>query len=295
MRKRWVRRTGGIVRAAGWRDASGTSAARTLGVLAAVILAGACQRAPAPQDGDWLDYFEVVDSVTMTDSVIRPLLMNRFRFPEQPWRVQGVGSESWLLTPADGEGAAREAMGSPPDHDVPYWPSWTRTYGARTGATVFAAGTFTYVVRIYGAGAASGDSISAPPPSWVQGERPSMGQFPGPQEETANAYLRGLTVVTGLASVADSVLIVAHGRYRRMPFGRPADEIDHLLVGDAPSSNPHVRVSDHLNLYVNGERVVTDAPATGEILGYGEGRVVFGRRLPEGAGTRVTEYVWRRG
>ena len=267
----------------------------TLGVLAALILAGACQRAPAPQGGEWLDYFEVVDSVTMTDSVVRPLLMNRFRFPEQPWRVPGIGSEPWLLTPADGEAAAREAMGYPPDHDVPYWPAWTRTFGARTGATVFAAGTFTYVVRIYGAGAAWGDSVSTPPPSWVQGERPLMEQFPVPQEEAVNAYLRGVTVITGLASVADSVLIVAHGRYRHMPFGRPAGEIDHLLVGYTTSSHPYVRVSDYLNVYVHGKRVVTDAPATGEILGYGQGRVLFGRRLPGGAGTRLTEYVWRRG
>ncbi len=260
-----------------------------------VLAAGCGDPAVSAADADWLDYFEVVDTVTMADSVLRPLLADRMTSTEQPWRVRGVGSEPWLLTPQNGTRVADAAMGYPPDHDVPYWPSWARTYGARTDRTVFAAATFTYVIRMYGADRTiHDDSISSPPPSWVQGARPRQGQFIDQREEDFEAYLGGLTVVTGLAAVSDSALIVAHGRHRHEPFGQPADDIDQLLVGYNPSSYPYVTVSDYVNLYLNGTRVVTDAPAPGEILGYARGRVVFGRRLPGGAGTRLTEFAWKR-
>ena len=52
-------------------------------------------------------------------------------------------------------------------------------------------------------------------------------------------------------------------------------------------------MSEYVNVYVDGRRLVTDAPAPGEILGYGPGRVVFARRMPGQAGYRLTEYAWK--
>lgn len=272
-----------------------TAAGRPAHLLAALILTAGCAARDAPTaDEGWLDYFEVVDTVTMADGVIRQLLVDRATFPEQPWRLRGVGSEPWLLTPEDGARVASALMGYPPDHDVPYWPSWARTYGARTDRTVFAAATFTYVVRMYGPDGASGDSISTPPPSWMQGERPGPGQFAAESEEDVATYLSGLTVITGLAAVSESVLIVAHGRYRRGRSGQSANDIDQLLMGRTPSSHRYVQTSVYVNVFVNGARVVTDEPAPGEILGYAPGRVVFGRRLPGEGATRLTEYAWKR-
>ena len=53
-------------------------------------------------------------------------------------------------------------------------------------------------------------------------------------------------------------------------------------------------ISDYVNVYVAGKRVVTDASTPGEILGYGPGRVVFGKRMASQSGYILSEFALRR-
>ena len=182
-------------------------------------------------------------------------------------------------------------MGIPRDvGEVPYWPSWMRIYGATTGSTVFAATNFTYAIRVYGGDGV--DSISVAPPSWRQARRPERGEFAYSTAAEDRAYFRSFTFLTGLAAVSDGVLIVTHGRYVDVPDG-PAGRLDQIVGGYPARLLGLTAMSEYVNVYVDGRRLVTDAPAPGEILGYGPGRVVFARRMPGQAGYRLTEYAWK--
>ncbi len=255
----------------------------------------------AADRADWLDFFFVVDTLTVADSSLSEMLSERDSTPERPWRVLGLGSRTLLWSPSHGSRAAYALAGLPRDvMEVPYWPGWSRTCGAAGGSTVFAAVNFVYRVRVYRTGGTPLDSIVEAPEAWRQAPRLKRGAFSGQlgddethaqTREEMRTYLRSASFITGLAAVSDSVLVVAHGRHVESPPG-PAGDLGHAVApGCCRLLGLGVR-SDYVNVYVNGRRVVADAPAPGEILGYWSGRVVFGRRAPGHAGYTLTEYVW---
>ena len=232
---------------------------------------------------NWLDYFEPVDTLHIADSVLVRLLVQRDSARYGVWRVTDLGSQAWLRSPSHGERVADAMMGLPPDVSyVPYWPSWASILGAQAGLTVFAATNLTYVVRVYGADGSRGDSIVAHPPSWKQARRPARGEFAYATDGELRAYFSSFNVITGLAAVSEDVLVVTHGR-RVDVSDDPA--LDQIVGGRA--------VSEYVNVYARGLRLVTDAPAPGEILGYGTGRLVFGKRVAGRTGYILTEYVWQ--
>lgn len=107
------------------------------GLLAGVLVTG-CRG--LGDDGSWLDYFDAVDSLHVADSTLTQLLSARDSAPDGLWRVPGLGSNAWLVSPAAGRRAAEDLMGLPPDvWEVPYWPSWARILGAKVEGIVFGA------------------------------------------------------------------------------------------------------------------------------------------------------------
>lgn len=224
------------------------------------------------------DFFPVSDSLVVADTTFRRLLDERDS--NRPWRVMGLGS-SWLWSPSHGRRAAQAATALPRSiADTPYWTSWHRVYGAVAGSNVFHAVNLVYMIRIYGPGGVLVDSIDVAPESWRQAPRPAMGEFVvgggrglGQDQEKICAYLKNATFITGLATVSDSVLVVLHGRYSA------ADEAE-------PGCNQGLSkatTSEYANVFVNGVNVVRDAPAPGELLGYGSGRIVFVRHASDAA------------
>ena len=256
-------------------------------VLAGMLAAGCSQPV---DDAGWLDYFEPGDSLHVADSVLARLLSARDSSPNGIWRVRGLGSQGWLRSPADGRGAAEAVMGRP--LDVPYWPSWASVVGARAGGTVYGAMDFVYVVRAHGADGSWADSIFTDPPSWRQARRPEPGEFADATDAEIRAYFGTFDVITGLAAVSERVLIVAHGRL--VDVADHPNALPRRVVGWRRASPATYAISDYVNVYVGGIRLVTDAPAPGEILGYGPGRVVIGRRAADGTGYILTEFAWQR-
>lgn len=99
-------------------------------------------------------------------------------------------------------------------------------------------------------------------------------------------------MITGLAAVSEGVLIVTHGR--RIDVADDPDGSLKRLVGGRPTYRGMSAISDYVNVYVAGKRVVTDASTPGEILGYGPGRVVFGKRMASQSGYILSEFALRR-
>lgn len=259
--------------------------------LFAWMLAAGCNQ--SVDNAGWLDYFEPVDSLHVADSVLARLLLTRDSSPNGLWRVRGLGSQGWLRSPADGRRAAEAVMGHPPDIGrVPYWPSWALVVGARAGGTVYGAMDFVYVVRAYGADGSWADSIFTDPLSWRQARRPERGEFADATDAEIRAYFSTFDVITGLAAVSERVLIVAHGRL--VDVADHPTELSGRVVGWRTASRATYAISDYVNVYVGGIRLVTDAPAPGEILGYGPGRVVFGKRGGDRTGYILTEFAWQR-
>lgn len=258
--------------------------------LVAGALAAGCSE-PGSQVG-WLDYFQPVDSLHIADSVLVPLLEQRDSARTGLWRVAGLGSGAWLRSPIDGERAADAMMGLPPDiGNVPYWPSWVSILGAKVELTVFAATDFAYVVRAYGTDGSWGDSIVTTPPSWRQARRPERGEFEDASASDLRAYFSSFNVITGLAAVSEGVLIVTHGRLVDVSDDL-AGRLDQIIGGRRAEPGMSV-LSEQVNVYADGSSLITDAPAPGEILGYGLGRVVFGKRIAGRTGYILTEYAWR--
>ena len=108
-----------------------------------------------------------------------------------------------------------------------------------------------------------------PPPSWQQARPPEVGEFTPDRQEEARDYLQSYTMITGLAVLADSILIVAHGRYQEDPLGRiaRAQEASSDQVGLTESKYQLSIVTSLLDVYINGERVAADVPAPGDIFG----------------------------
>lgn len=222
------------------------------------------------------DFFVVSDSLVVADTTFRRLLGDRDS--GRPWRVAGLGSHAWLWSPLHGRQAAQAATALPRNiGETPYWTSWHKVYGAVAGSTVFHAVNLVYLIRVYGPGGVLVDSIDVAPESWRQAPRPAQGEFViaggrglEQDREAMCAYLEDATFITGMAAVSDSVLAVAHGRYS------VADIADPGCVGGPWSMET---TSEWVNVFVNGVNVVRDAPAPGEILGYGNGRIVFFRHV----------------
>lgn len=180
----------------------------------------------------------------------------------------GTGTVGAAWTAADARALARSYPTPPEIHEAPYWgkgiPYATRT--VRSGDRVFVATSLLYPIVAYDEAGAPGDSIVDPPRSWREPRVPRSGEFANVGEGAAerararDEYVRDLTVITGLAAVADSVLVVSHGTYAPGEDG----------VLEARSAVCDIRI--------RGARVASDLPCPGEIVAWGHSSVFFWRR-----------------
>ena len=169
--------------------------------------------------------------------------------------------------------------------DAPYWGKGIRIrqIAVVSGRRTYVASSLFYPIRVYDLGHVLRDSLTAAPRSWHQARRPRSGEFANVGEGAAeriaalDAYLLDLTMITGMAAIADSVLIVNHGVYRR--------EQDGVL---------HVEPST-VDVYVKGERIASDLPSPGAVVAFSPNSVFV---LAAGSSRRepmLVEYEWRGG
>lgn len=255
-----------------------------LGLMLATMLP-AC--AGEPPRVTWDGLFQAVDSTELSDSALAEIHASMQQAGSRPWRVRDLHSSvEFLWTARQGADIAASVMAVPREvMDTPYWVSWARTVGAPSGDLIFAATSLLYPVRVYSADGTLLDSLGVPPASWRQARRPDLGEFPPERDSDAAAHLQTFTMITGMAALADSVLIVAHGEYRADARSFPATAIGREYGLSL--------VTSMLDVYVMGTRVISDEPAPGAILGYSRDAVLFLKSNSPHLGWKVIEYRWR--
>lgn len=254
------------------------------------LLGGCGGEAPHPT---WDDLFVELGTTALSDSALSEINRSIDYTNSRPLSAAVLNSAApYLWTARQGEELAHSVMGIPAAIlDTPYWTGDFRLIGARSGGSVFAAVNLLYPIYVYGADGALIDSLANPPASWRQARRPKRGEFSPDNPERSVAYHRSHTVITGLAALADSVLIVAHGEYRASDGSQGRWKWDgHSGRTAMFQTHGLSEVTTVIDVYFNGRRVISDQPAPGEIFGSGPGSVFFLKRDPAGTGWLLIEF-----
>ena len=188
----------------------------------------------------------------------------------------GSGSSGFAMTTVSGRALA-SSVAPVPVHvlDTPYWPSVFRRLGATNGDRIFVATNLVYPILVYDNAGQLVDSVGRPPPSWQQARRPALGEFPPSRKREWHEYLSSFTVLSGLAVVSDSVLVVTHGRFWTEE-GRPY----RVVVGT-------------IDVYLGSRRIAVDLPSPGELVAYSRTSLFFLSRPDGQQPGQLVEYVWR--
>jgi hypothetical protein len=157
--------------------------------------------------------------------------------------------------------------------DPPYWSSIFHREAASGGGRTYVAFNLTYPIRIHGNDGHLQDSLRVPPPSWRQARIPTPGEFPD-RDDAWREYLQSFTVISGLAVIGDSVLVVAHGQLKDDPAG------------------PYRVHPTFVDVYAAGRRIATDLPSPGTLVAYSTSRLFFLRGGDGVAGAELVEYEW---
>jgi len=272
--------------------------------LSAVVLA-TCSTEPR-RLRTWTDVFDIRDTVALSASFARLLEADTVRYgtrgqisrwylaePASPY-VSVSALRVGRLEPFPGERDQRAILsGLAPFsqrlgasllrkprivEEVPYWVSLPYSQvAAQGGGRIFVASNLFYPIFLFDHEQRLVDSLVTPP-SWRGIRRTERGEFPDdPRGDSAFArFLESFSMIVDMAVVADSVLVVNHGQYRR-------GDDDILRIGAMFS-----------DVYVNGTRVATDLPSPGRILAYSHGSIFFLSGPPESR-WRLIEHRWRGG
>ena len=239
----------------------------------------------------WDDYFVRDDSAVVSPS-LRVQLSDRGVEDSAGGRIlEGFsdGGGRQVLLAADGNSIAREIVGVPREiAEVPYWGSWVHVLGAPFANGVVAAPSLVYRIGYFSHEGVLLDSLTEAPRSWRQAREPEQGEFAGATREEVREYLQGFSIITGLASIADSVLVVAQGNLV------PADGAEGGLHPSYSSVREGLRPrTRRAEIYVGSRRVATDVPAPGEIVGMTTtGLLVLERRAAPDQGMLI-HYRWK--
>lgn len=81
-------------------------------------------------------------------------------------------------------------------------------------------------------------------------------------------------MISALAVLSDSVLVVTHGRIE-------------------PGGSTYRTTTTHVDIYLSGRLLAVDLPAPGELVAYSNTSLFFLQRSARSLGGRLSEYVWR--
>lgn len=246
----------------------------------------------------WDELFAVRDSIVVSDSLLAEINSMVSGAATKPRQLSGLSSQpSMIWTSRQGRELASYVMEVPVTiRDTPYWGSWFRRVGATDGHRAVAAANLLYPIQVYSLDGVALGSVGSPPASWRQARPPQQAEFTPDQQAEARAYLQSFTVITGLAVVADSILIVAHGRYREDAHGLLAhgNSEGQNGRGEVESRYGLALVTTLVDVYIDGVRVASDIPAPGEIFGNWGETVFFLRKNAPELGWTLTQYVLNR-
>ena len=197
----------------------------------------------------------------------------------QPESITATGSASGFATTTVSGRALASSVAPVPVHvlETPYWSSVFDRLGATNGDLIFVATNLVYPILVYDNAGHLVDSVGRPPPSWRQARRPALGEFPPSRKREWHEYLSSFTVLSGLAVVSDSVLVVTHGRFW------------------TEEGHPYRVVVGTTDVYLGGRRIAVDLPSPGELVAYSRTSLFFLSRPDGQQQGQLVEYVWRPG
>ena len=278
----------------------GATSRRSVRVLALGVVAACLSSCEGPRASSWHELFEVRPAVSLTEEGIAELMhyTNELDVYSPPGALGLVsvaslragnpesvgarrdGSSGFARTTAFGRALARSVTFYP-SHilDTPYWTGRMRQVGAMGGERIFVATNWVYPIFIYSSDGLLVESVGQPPPSWRQARRPALGEFPPSRRTEWHDYLRAITVISALAVMSDSVLVVTHGRIE------PDEETNRAALDR--------HTTTHADVYLSGRLLAVDLPARGELAAYSNTSLFFLERAEGSPGGQVSEYVWR--
>lgn len=134
--------------------------------------------------------------------------------------VVGIGTRGERYAALTGEGEVQSTFGvrRPAPTRFPAGNFILEDHAAVAGGAVLVNTSFSPRIRVYDRDGDSLRTFGDPPPSWVQPTPPSPGQMEGGStEEQLRRWLTSFTIVTGLATVEDSLVVVQYGRHDPAP------------------------------------------------------------------------------
>ena len=271
---------------------------RSVRFLAVVVVSACLSSCEGPRPLSWQELFEVRSAVSLTEAGVATLIgypndsdpppsalglvsvsSLRSGNPESV-RARRDGSSGFARTTVSGRNLARSVTFYP-SHilDTPYWTGRMRQIGAIGGDWIFVATNWVYPIFVYSSEGLLVDSVGQPPPSWQQARRPAVGEFPPSRRTEWRDYLRDITVISALAVMSDSVLVVTHGRIE------PDEETNRAALDR--------HTTTHADIYLSGRLLAVDLPAPGELVAYSNTSLFFLERAEGSLGGQISEYVWR--
>lgn len=113
----------------------------------------------------------------------------------------------------------------------PYWDSYATTPAAATSTAFFVAYSLTYPILRYDAKGTFQDSLGTMPPSFRRAPLLKAGAFAGSDGiARVGDWLEKFDIISDLATVGDTLLIVTHGVLRNRSTGVDANEHRHVDV-----------------------------------------------------------------
>lgn len=131
--------------------------------------------------------------------------------------VAGLGTENERFAILAGDGTVRSRFGfrDPKVRDTPYWVFFVAERAVRVRDEIIVSSSFRARLRRY---SLTGDSIGTfgePPPTWIEPTAPPAVQDLDPESRRDRIadWSRSFTVVTQLAVVDDSLIVVGYGHH----------------------------------------------------------------------------------
>jgi len=191
--------------------------------------------------------------------------------------VVGLGSRGnrfAILEPAGDTIATFGAVRSEVN-EVPFWIFFARDRGTVADGRVVINTTFYPTLRVYGPTGDSIRTIGLPPASWIPPRAPPVDRLTEPGDrERIEEWSRSFTVVRGLATAADSFIVVQYGSHDPQP------------------ADPYHVVPTTLDVYTpDGEKLAEDLALTLPVVGGGRELLVLSAQPPDP--WTITTYRWR--
>lgn len=130
----------------------------------------------------------------------------------------GTRAERFALVSRSGELRTLFAPRPAAVESTPYWVFLVQDRAVRLGDQILINTSFFPTIRTYTSAGGESGSFDVTPSGWLPPTAPEESWFEGPSNDASiAAWMSSFTMITGLATIGDSILVVQHGGYDPQP------------------------------------------------------------------------------